>query len=326
MISAIQFDFTRREERAVDVERIGGALQEGLFCWIDIDCSACADAEENLRRAGELLESIGVNEIARREVLGPDREGRHDAHEDCLHFGVTEAVLVEEKLQTSHLDVVLSERFLVTFRRQPNGTVARMRRTYREDFYKFAQSPGFLLYEIADHLAGTYRQALQQLVASVERVQLEMYGEVDDSIFRRVSTLMHDLLALRKVVTAARELLHELATRRSPFVPDSTRPFLDNMAGTLQRLSDDLTTEREVLNEMLNLYMGMVSHRTNKVINRLTVISVVFLPLTFICGVYGMNFDVIPELGWQHGYLYFWSMCATIAATLLLLMRRKKWL
>lgn len=326
MISVIQFDFTRKQENNIPAEKIADVLRTGCFCWVDVDGTTCSSSDEAHRRVEQLFESLGINEVARREVFGPDREGRYDVYEDCLHFAVTEALLVDQRLQTSHLDVVLGERFLVTFRRHANGTVASMKRTYREDFHKFAQSPGFLLYEIADHLASTYRRSLQQLADAVEGVQLQMYGEVDDTIFRRVSSLMQDLLGLRKVVTSARELFHELATRRSAFVPDSTRPFLDNMAGTLQRLSDDLTTEREVLNEMLNLYMGMVSHRTNKVINRLTIISVIFLPLTFICGVYGMNFNGIPELEWGHGYVYFWSLCLVIAASLALYMRRKKWL
>jgi hypothetical protein len=102
-------------------------------------------------------------------------------------------------------------------------------------------------------------------------VQLQLFGQVDDDIFRHVSLLTQDILVFRKIVLASRELMHELASRKSAFVSETTQPFLENMAGALERLGGDLTTEREVLNETLNLYMGMVSHRTNKVVNRLTV-------------------------------------------------------
>lgn len=326
MIRVVQFDFERKVEKSIPVEEVGRALGEGCFCWIDADLSEAQDVRSAERAVDDLLLCRGVSELARREVLGPDREGRHDVYPECLHFAVTEGTIRDGRLKTAHLDVVLGCCFLVTFRRRPVELIERMRQTYREDFLKFAKTPGFLLYEIADHLTEMYRRALQCLAEEVERVQLELYGEVDDSIFKRVSTIMADLLALRKTVTAARELFHELATRRSPFVSETTQPFLENMAGSLERLSEDLRTEREVLNEMLNLYMGMVSHRTNKVINRLTVISAIFLPLSFICGVYGVNLKGVPEFEWEYGYLYFWILTLAIAGSLLLYMRRKKWL
>ena len=114
--------------------------------------------------------------------------------------------------------------------------------------------------------------------------------------------------------------------RQSSFISDTARPHLTNMVGTLDRLGSDLTVEREILAETLNLYLGIVSHRTNKVVNRLTALSAVFLPLTFLCGVYGMNFEHLPEFKWQFGYLYFWIVALTIASTLVGLMKIKRWM
>jgi len=96
------------------------------------------------------------------------------------------------------------------------------------------------------------------------------------------------------------------------------------MVGTVERVLQDLLVDRDILSESLNLYMSMVGHRTNKVMNRLTVVSVVFLPLTFLCGVYGMNFEVLPELKWQYGYFVFWLVVAAIVISLLAFMRTKK--
>lgn len=326
MIHIIEFDFAAKRERTIEPAELRAALDRGAFCWVDMDGSGCRDGDATWERFGECLRVLGLNDVARAEVMGPDCEGRYDVHEDCLHFAVTEAKLVENRLITSHVDVVQGERYLVTFRRREADFVKSMRRTYREDFLKFAKSPGFLLYEIGDHLTETYRRTLRGFQAAVEQVQLRLFTDVDDDIFRQVADLTQDLLLFRKVVLASRELLHELATRRSHFISETTQPFLENMAGSLERLGGDLTTEREVLNETLNLYMGMVSHRTNKVVNRLTVISAIFLPLSFLCGVYGVNLQGVPEFGWSFGYAFFWGLCLTIATLLLLYMRRRKWL
>jgi magnesium transporter len=147
---------------------------------------------------------------------------------------------------------------------------------------------------------------------------------VNDAVFGRISELGADLLHFRKVLLPARAVLTDLATRRSLFVSEATQPFLANMVGTLEHVLQDLLVDRDILSESLNLYMSIVSHRTNEVMKRLTVVSVVFLPLTFLCGVYGMNFDILPELHWTYGYAFFWALVIGIVAALLLLMRRAR--
>jgi magnesium transporter len=96
------------------------------------------------------------------------------------------------------------------------------------------------------------------------------------------------------------------------------------MAGTIERVLQDILVARDILSGSLELYMSMVSHRTNRVMNRLTVVSVIFLPLTFLCGVYGMNFEILPEKTWDYGYLYFWLAVLVIAGGLLWILRRAK--
>jgi magnesium transporter len=159
----------------------------------------------------------------------------------------------------------------------------------------------------------------------VERLQNELrQDEVDDGVFGRISELGADLLHLRKILLPARAVLLDLSTRKSLFLSEATQSFLANMVGTLEHVLQDLLVDRDILSESLNLYMSLVSHRTNQVMKRLTVVSVVFLPLTFLVGVYGMNFEVLPELQWRWGYAFFWLMALGIVVTLIVLMRRAK--
>jgi magnesium transporter len=159
----------------------------------------------------------------------------------------------------------------------------------------------------------------------VEALQNELRGErVDDRVFARISELGADLLHFRKILLPARAVLTDLATRKSLFVSEATQHFLANIVGTVEHVLQDLLVDREILSESLNLYMSIVSHRTNQVMKRLTVVSVIFLPLTFLCGVYGMNFEILPELGWHYGYLYFWMVVVAVVVGLLSLMRRAR--
>lgn len=318
MIQIIGFDFTSKTITDVHVDSVQEGLKQGAFCWVDIMPEAGDDV-------APLLQNLGVNSVAISETLGGDQEGRYDIYEDCLHFSFTEAAYRGDQLQTGHLDVLFGASYLVTFHRKELTLIQRMKRTYRVDFMKFSRTPGFLLYELADGLTDIYRKAFQSSSAVSEKLQLSLFDSASDAIFQEVSGFMGGLLALRKYVMASREVLHELATRRSLFISETTQPFLINMAGALDRLSNDLTTERDTLNENLNLYMGMVGHRTNKIVSRLTLISMIFLPLTFLCGVYGMNFVGIPELEWKYSYPVFWLLVLVISGMSFYFMKKRKW-
>ena len=97
------------------------------------------------------------------------------------------------------------------------------------------------------------------------------------------------------------------------------------MVGTIERVLQDVLVDRDILNGALNNYMSMVAHKTNAVMSRLTTMSFIFLPLTFLCGVYGMNFDILPEKEFKYGYLMFWVAVVIIAGGIYLYMKRKKW-
>jgi magnesium transporter len=149
-------------------------------------------------------------------------------------------------------------------------------------------------------------------------------GATDDRVFARVAELGANLLRFRKVVLPARAVLSDLATRRSLFLSDTTRSHLTNLVGTLEHVLADTLVDRDILTESLNLHMSLVAHRTNLVMRKLTVVSVIFLPLTFLCGVYGMNFHHLPELEWRYGYTAFWISALCIAGLIAWLSRRSK--
>jgi magnesium transporter len=258
------------------------------------------------------------------DALTRDAATQIARYEDCLHLVLTGCRLNDRAFDLERVDAVIGERFLVTLRRGTTEFMTAMLRDYRSDFLRFAQSPSFLLYELWDHLIENYLKVHEAFDARVDTIQRALTGEVEETIFREASELSSDLLQLRKVVLPARAVLTELATRKSAFVSEATQPYLANMAGTVERVLQDVLVDRDILSDSLNNYMSMVAHRTNKVMSKLTVVSVIFLPLSFLCGVYGMNFEVMPELKWQFGYAGFWGVALLIVSSLLVFMRRAK--
>ena len=317
--ASVAFNFETKEEREIEAHQAPDLCRQGMFCWLEID--AAADREG----AQKALEQLGVNRHAIEEALGPDSDGRHDLYDDCLHIAFTTVHFQNDSLIRSHVDVLIGETFMVSLRRGPVSFIEQVQKHYRQDFRKFAKTGSFLIYEYWDALVDSYKKAMRAFEGHAERVQGKIFETEDDAIFTEVSDVTRDLLSFRKTMLAAREVLNELSTRKSTFVSESTQPFLERMVGTLERLSADLSVERDILSETLNLYMGITSHRTNKIVSRLTVVSMVFLPLTFIAGVYGMNFENMPELKWEWAYYAVWVVLIVLGLGLLLFMKWRKW-
>lgn len=317
-VAVIEFDFDNRRSRDIPIEQARDACAAGRSCWIDMDLSDPEYAES-------VLAEFGINRPAIEATLSPPFAGRYVAYDSCVHVTVAAPERGPKGVCFSYVDFIIGERFVFSLRRTEVDFLRAARQNYAPFFARFAHSLGFLLFEFWDHLIESYRKVFKELEEEVELLQSSIFGKVDDHIFSRVAELSHDLLELRKNALADREALHQMALHKSSFVGDKTQPYLSNLVGTLERLGTDLTVEREILSETLNLHLGMVGHRTNRIINRLTVISVIFLPLTFLVGVYGMNFAHQPEFQWRYGYYFFWGLAVSIVAGILVFMKSRRW-
>jgi magnesium transporter len=317
---AIALDFQHRREEHLDFDEVKRHIASGGRLWLDVNVRDPALARPVLQELGlistEILEDALSNEPLTRLAR----------FEDCIHLVVSGCRPKERDFDLERVDVLVGEGFFITLHVGPVLFLNDVLHNYRADFQRFAQSMSFLIYEVWDHLIDNYLAVQKLMEEQVEQVQAELREEdVDDTVFSRLSELGADLLHFRKVLLPSRAVLTDLSTRKSLFVSEATQPFLANMVGTVEHVLQDLLVDRDILSESLNLYMSMVSHRTNEVMKRLTVVSVIFLPLTFLVGVYGMNFD-IPELHWSFGYPLFWAATVVIVGALVWVLRRHRML
>ena len=316
MTSAIAFDFKTRTDRKIDLDDVETAIKDGVFCWVNL-------TNHDVQRSREFFELFDIpgEDVSNHGTI------RFVSQKDCIQFTLVDARMDKGRFRKSTVTVYFGQQFMLSIHKKPAEFIAGTLESCQENFRKIALSPGFLLFELADHLTQSYTNLVQSLATQTQQIESELFQEdTDDHIFAVVASLTRSILEFHKVVVSSREVLHDLATRLSPFIPETTQPYLEKKAALLDRLSVDVTTEREILSESLHLYMGIVTHRTNAVLTRLTIVGTLFLPLTFIAGVYGMNFKVMPELHWKYGYLTFWIVAASTAVSLTMYMQRKKWL
>ncbi len=318
LFTIVSLDFKTKNHVKHTLDTFRAEMDAGRFVWIDVDIAHSEEARKLVASLNLCAPEIVEDAMSREPATQIAR------YEDYIHLVLSGCRLAGHKFDLERVDAVLGEHFLLTLHKGQPVFLEAVRRSYVTDFVRFAQSPSFLLYELWDHLIDNYLNVHKKFEERVEQVQAQLIGEVDDTVFAEASELGSDLLHLRKVVLPARAVLTDLSTRKSPFVSEATQPYLGNMVGTVERVLQDVLVDRDILSNSLNNYMSLVAHKTNAVMGKLTVVSVIFLPLTFLCGVYGMNFEIIPELKWEHGYIYFWATTAAVVGGLLFLLRRLK--
>ena len=242
-----------------------------------------------------------------------------------LAFGLAEPRLDRDRSNPAGMNLLFADRLLITVDFGESEALKKMRQTWREDFVKFAQSPGFFLFEVADHYVSVAQHLVHALESSIEVLHRHLFEDSDDTVFGEASLLMQRQLEFRQYMMAAHEAFDELATRNSSFIPESTKPYVARNADRIERVGVELLQQRDGLMNALNLYIGMTGHRTGQLLKRLTSFSIIFLPLSFLAGVFGMNFTYMPGIEWHYGYAVFWFACLTITLVLMWFARRGRW-
>jgi magnesium transporter len=325
VILAVHFNFATKLEEQVPVTSVMQALElvdataDGRFWWMDF-------AGDAVDHGMQLLEELGC-ERPQLESLVSDRPTPYFSDlEDFVLFTLLDADWSTTGVSTHPLAVCIGTKCLVTMHRAPSPVIDAMRQSYSRSFRRIALSPGFLLYALASHLCESYTQIVGRISDDNQAVQDNLFRQADEGMFERVAELLRAVSEFQKVVVYAREIVHDLSLRRSPMIPITTQPYLEKKAGLLDRLSADVTSERELLSETVSLYLGIVTHRTNHTLSRLTVLGTLILPLTFLTGVYGMNFEFMPELKWEYGYYGFWGVVLVFGLGVIVMMKRKHWI
>lgn len=320
-VFAVTFDFGAKEDHVVSLSEALIFARGGGFAWIDILATDRNEAREILGSI-ELLDREVIDDMLTREP-----STQHGRYERYIHGVVSACHVAEASFELDRVDFVVSENLYLTVHRTEVGFLSRVKRQYHTDFVRFAKTPSFLLYELWDQLLESYLQVQKVMEERVEGLAGKLSsGEVSDAVFAQTAALGADLLHFRKVVLPARAVLFDLSTRRSHLLSEATQSFLGNMVGTVEHVLQDVLVDRDILSEALNLHMSLMGHRTNQVMRRLTVVSILFMPLSFLAGVYGMNFKVLPELEWTYGYGYFWVVATVAVLGILALLKKAKML
>ncbi|MHC4837973.1 MAG: magnesium transporter CorA family protein, partial [Planctomycetota bacterium] len=213
----LAFDFDARADHSIGVADAPDAMASGQFVWIDLDVDDAASLER--------LQALRlVSDRLLEDALGDPATTHLARFDDYLHLELAACRLNDGVLVLDRVDVFVAEQFLLTTHRGPVRFIERIHETYREDFVRFARSPGFLLFEIFDHLVEHYIAVQKSFEDEVALLQRALIVQADDQVVQDFSRVAEELLHFRKVLLPARELLSDLSGRKSRFVSETTQP------------------------------------------------------------------------------------------------------
>jgi magnesium transporter len=281
---------------------------------------------EILKRIGDCY---GLHPLVMEDIVNTDQRPKKEDYGTYL-FIVAKMLDTagDGKIAAEQISMILGDGWLLTFQEglagDPFEPVRERLRTAKGRIR--GQGADYLAYALLDAIVDHYFVVLERLADRVELLEEEVVAAPTRSTIRTIHELKQEMILIRKSVWPLRELIGGLERRDSELVQEGTIIYLRDLYDHTVQIIDTVETSREMLSGMLDIYLSSEANRTNEVMKVLTVYATIFMPLTFIVGLYGMNFKYMPELEWHWGYPAVLVFMAAITVGMLLYFRRKQWL
>ncbi len=322
-ITVIDYDPAHLEERSLSsVEECTAYKQKPTVTWLNVDGVHDVDL---IRRIGECF---GLHPLLLEDVANTQQRPKLEDYGDCL-FLVVKMLYVgkHNEIKTEQVSIVVGRGFVLSFQEQPGDVFDSIRERLRTGKGRVRNAGAdYLAYALIDAIVDNYFIILEAVGERIECAEEELVINPSPEILKHIRALKQDAMTLRRAVWPIREVINGLARGESPIVQHETVPYLRDAYSNTIQLADIIDTYRELIAGMRDTYLTVLSNRMNEVMKVLTIIATIFIPLTFVAGVYGMNFDFMPELRWKWGYPTTLALMAVIAGGMLLFFKRKKWL
>ena len=297
-------------------------LKQDQVTWLNIDGV----------HQGAVIEALGerfkLHPLALEDVLNTDQRAKVDEYQGYLYLVMRMLRFdpVSQQIQSEQLSLVLGDNYVLSLQERPGDVFDSVReRLQAGRRIRFLQAD-YLAYALLDAVVDHYFAVLEHLGEAIENLEDELISNPTPQTLGRIHHFKREMLLLRKSVWPLREVLLRLSRDDSSLIKPETRLFLRDVYDHSIHVMDTIDTLRELLVGMLDLYLSSVSHKMNQVMKVLTIIATLFMPLTFLAGVYGMNFEYMPELAWPWAYPAVLLLMLAIAGGLLWAFRRRGWL
>jgi magnesium transporter len=281
----------------------------------------------------EIIEKIGnhfgLHPLIMEDILNTGQRPKLEDYGTCFFIVVRMLSYDNDhnSIQSEQVCLVLGDNFVISFQEEPGDVFEQIRDRIRNNKGKIRKMRAdYLAYSLIDAIVDNYFIILEALGEQIETLEDEVMADPSEKTVREIHRLKRELISLNKSVWPLREVVNGIEKSRSALISDTTDPYLRDVYDHTIQIIDTVASYRDMVTGIQDIYLSSISNRMNSVMKVLTVIATIFIPLTFVAGVYGMNFEYMPELKLRYGYPVILAVMATVAGAMLVYFKRKKWL
>lgn len=296
---------------------------DDMISWIDVE------GLHDVPLIQKLGESLNLHPLVMEDILNVDQRSKMEQYDNYVYIVLKMFHINKEtaEITPEQVSIILAKNYIVTFQEGIEGD------TFHEVRDRIRSNKGiitnmttdYLVYTLIDSIIDSYFLMLEKLGEKIEDLEEELITNPLKTTLTKIYTLKREMLFLRKTVWPLREAISRLERGESDLITRSTHIYLRDVYDHTINVLDTMETYRDMLSGMLDIYLSSISNRLNEVMKVLTIITTIFIPLSFIAGIYGMNFEYMPEIKWEYGYPVVLFVMLVIAIFMLFYFKRKKW-
>lgn len=329
VITIFNYDEHKFEEKKIEsVDELKQLKEKAKTLWVNIA------GLHDVNLIEKVCEIFGVHSLVIEDILNVNHSPKIEEHDNFL-FLVLKMIdfdKVKHEFNIEQISIVLGKNYVITFQENTGDVFNVIRERIRTAKGRIRKtSADYLMYRLLDSIVDNYFITLEFVDGKIEFVEEKLLEATEDSYLKEIHNLRKDILKLRRAVYPMRDMTYFLQRGENPLIQKSTIMFTRDLHDHIANNIETIENYREIINGVLEVHLTNASHRMNQVIKLLTMISTIFIPLTFIVGIYGMNFNTqvsifnMPELNWKFGYLFVMLIMIAIAGSLVIFFKRKKW-
>lgn len=298
------------------------ALQNNKKAWININGLHDVDIIR------QICEKYGIHYLFQEDILNVFQRPKVEEEDDYLFVTFKSLEWNEQinEIEEEQISIILTRNTVITFQEKPgdNYDIIRERLKAEKSIIR-EKSIDYLFYRLLDITVDVYFDILEKLGDYLEQIEAEVIGHPSNKVLLQIQNNKKDIIQIRKNIYPLRDVMNKLVNSDHVLIEDRTKKYFKDVSDHTIQILETVETYRDINVSLKDVYLNAISHEMNRVMKILTIISTFFIPLTFIVGVYGMNFKYMPELNWVNGYYLVWGIMLTIVIVLTIWFKRKGW-
>jgi magnesium transporter len=323
-VTILDYDETRIQDKEVkQIEECFPFKDTPTVTWINID------GVHDVGFIQKMGDQFGLHPLIIEDIVNTQQRPKMEESENYIYVVLKMLYIDHEKNETQveQVSLVLGKNFVISFQERKGDIFEPIRERIRNGKGRIRKmGADYLAYALIDAVVDHYFIILEKDGEKIEELEDKVVSEPKPETLQEIHRLKREMIFLRRSVWPLRELVNSLERGESPLIHKSTRIYLRDVYDHTIQVIDTLETYRDMLSGMHDTYLSSLSNRMNEVMKVLTIIATIFIPLTFVAGIYGMNFEFMPELKWRWAYFGVWGLIFAIALIMVVYFRKRKWL